>query len=250
MELSISDVGKIAGISKDRLRYYEEKGLIAPRRDTENNYRYYEPDELFKVMAIQLYREMDLSVKEIQRIQAVDTIAEMCDVLEQRLSDLDREILALQRQKELVARSIDDCRKVDKYLNQFVIRKVKGCILLDKLDYPFNPDECDKFGDDSGGEMLRLRSIVRRIEFLPTGIGDNSVFVAEESPEEDVECVYTIVRDSLEHSPMMETYIRGMRWVSENKVNVGRYCYIRPLLYSHLGNITEGFLEVIIPTKK
>ena len=101
MELSISDVGKIAGISKDRLRYYEEKGLISPRRDTENNYRYYELDELLKAMAIQLYREMDLSVKEIHGIQTVNTIAEMRDVFEHRQTDLDREILALQRKMRL-----------------------------------------------------------------------------------------------------------------------------------------------------
>ena len=141
MELSINDVGKIAGISKDRLRYYEEKGLISPRRDTENNYRYYELDELLKAMAIQLYREMDLSVKEIHRIQTVNTIAEMRDVFEHRQTDLDREILALQRQMRLVARSIDDCKKVDKYLNKFVIRKARGCILLDKVDYILNPEE-------------------------------------------------------------------------------------------------------------
>ena len=250
MELSINDVGKIAGISKDRLRYYEEKGLISPRRDTENNYRYYELDELLKAMAIQLYREMDLSVKEIHRIQTVNTIAEMRDVFEHRQTDLDREILALQRKMRLVARSIDDCKKVDKYLNKFVIRKARGCILLDKVDYILNPEEYDKFKDDSGEEKLRMRSIVRRLELLPNGIGDNSVFVAEESPDEDVECVYTIIRNDTEHDPLMETYISGMKWVSENKVNIGRYCYIRPLLIAHLGNITENFVEVIIPTEK
>ena len=250
MKFSISDVGKVAGISKDRLRYYEENGLIAPRRGTDNNYRYYKEGELYKVMTIQLYRQMGLGVKEIHRILDVDTTAGICDLLAHRQSDLDREILALQRQKELVARSIDDCKKVDQYLNKFVIRKVKGCILLDKLDYLFDPDESDKFKDDSGDEMLRIRSIVRRIEFLPTGIVDNSVFVAEESPDEDVECVYTIIRNDTEHDPLMETYISGMKWVSENKINIGRYCYIRPLLIAHLGNITENFVEVIIPMEK
>lgn len=250
MELSISDVGKIAGISKDRLRYYEEKGLVSPSRDTDNNYRYYEIDELLKAMAIQLYREMDLSVKEIHSIQTVNTIAEMRDVFEHRQSDIDREILALQRKKELVARGIDNCKKVDKYLDKFVIRKARGCVLLDKLDDILNPDEYDKFKDDSGEELLRVRSLVRRLELLPNGIGDNSVFVAEESPDEDVECVYTIIRNGTEHDPLMETYISGMKWASENKVKVGRYCYIRPLLIAHLSNVTENFVEVIVPLEK
>ena len=38
MGLSIGDVEKITGISKDRLRYYEEKQLIAPVRDLDNSY--------------------------------------------------------------------------------------------------------------------------------------------------------------------------------------------------------------------
>lgn len=250
MKFSISDVGKIAGISKDRLRYYEENGLIAPRRGTDNNYRYYKESELYKVMTIQLYRQMGLGVKEIHKILAVDTTAGICDALAHRQSDLDREILALQRQKELVARSIDDCKKVDQYLNKFVVRKVKGCILLDKLDYLFDPEESDKFRDDSGDEMLRIRSIVRRIEFLPTGIVDNSVFVAEESPNEDVECVYTIVKGSEEYDVMPRAYISGMKWICENNVNVGRYCYVRPLLFTHLDNIPESFLEIFIPIEK
>lgn len=36
MGLSIRDVEKITGISKDRLRYYEEKQLITSVRDTNN----------------------------------------------------------------------------------------------------------------------------------------------------------------------------------------------------------------------
>mgnify|MGYP003345048464 FL=1 len=45
MGLSIGDVGKITGISKDRLRYYEEKRLITPVRDTDNSYREYDNEE-------------------------------------------------------------------------------------------------------------------------------------------------------------------------------------------------------------
>lgn len=77
MGLSIGDVEKITGISKDRLRYYEEKRLITPVRDTDNSYREYDNEEVLKLLGIQLCRSMDLGVKEIQQIQDSDTIEEI-----------------------------------------------------------------------------------------------------------------------------------------------------------------------------
>ena len=65
MEFSIGDVEKLTGISKDRLRYYEEKRLIIPGRNEDNSYRVYDIEEILKLLGIQLYRAMDMSVKDI-----------------------------------------------------------------------------------------------------------------------------------------------------------------------------------------
>ena len=55
----------------------------------------------------------------------------------------------------------------------------------------------------------------------------------------------------LSHLKMtMEEYAKCMQWVRKNNIKIGRYCYIRPLLVSHLGKCTESFLEVFAPVVK
>ena len=111
MGLSIGDVEKITGISKDRLRYYEEKRLITPVRDTDNSYREYDNEEVLKLLGIQLYRSMDLGVKEIQQIQDSDTIEEICGVFKRRQKELNFQMAQLQYQQESVSRGIDAVKK-------------------------------------------------------------------------------------------------------------------------------------------
>ncbi len=250
MGLSIGDVENITGISKDRLRYYEEKNLITPRRDADNSYRTYDLEEVLKLLGIQMYRSMDLGVKDIQKIQESDTIDGIYDVFKNRQKDLEQQIAELQKQKDSVSRSIEDCEKITKYLGSLTLKKVRSFRLIDKIDDIISSEAGEKFRTESNEQMVILRSFVRRLELTPEGIGANEVFVAEETGDDDIECVYTVVRDSLEHDPMMETYVKCMNWVDENNIKLDRYCYIRPLLVSHLGKCTESFLEVFVPILK
>lgn len=250
MGLSIGDVEKITGISKDRLRYYEEKNLITPGRNTDNSYRTYDLEEVLKLLGIQMYRSMDLGVKEIQKIQESDTIDGIYDVFQNRQKELEQQISELQKQKDSVSRSIEDCEKITKYLGEITLKKVRAFKLIDKIDDIISSDAGEKFRTESDEQMIILRSFVRRLELTSNGIGENTVFVAEETGDDDIECVYTVVKDSLEHDPMMETYVKCMSWITENNIKLDRYCYIKPLLVSHLGKCTESFLEVFVPILK
>lgn len=89
-----------------------------------------------------------------------------------------------------------------------------------------------------------------RLELTSDGIGGNEVFVLEEDESEQIECVYTIAAEEIGSDPMMETFSRCTEWMAENNVSIGRYCYIRPLLISSLGNSIKSYLEVIAPLKK
>ena len=250
MGLSIGDVEKITGISKDRLRYYEEKQLITPVRCADNSYREYDNEEVLKILGIQLYRSMDLGVKEIQQIQDSDTIKGICNVFKKRQKELQIQLAELQKQKANVLRGIDDCEKISSYLGKYTIKNVKPLRLIDKIDDLISTETGAKFKTEADEQMIIIRSMVRRIELTPEGIGENAVFVAEESEEEETECVYTVVRDSPSYDPLLDEYAKCMKWVAENNIKLGRYCYIKPLLVSHLGKCAESFLEVFAPITK
>ena len=250
MGLSIGDVEKITGISKDRLRYYEEKQLITPVRCADNSYRAYDNEEILKLFGIQMYRSMDLGVKEIQQIQGSDTIEEICDVFKRRQEGLQFQLAQLQNQINSVSKGIEDCEKITNHLGKYTLKKVTTLRLIDKIDDIVDTETGAKFRTESDEQMIIIRSVVRRIELTPEGIGENAVYVADENGEEDIECVYTVVRDSVSCDPLMDEYAKCMQWVAENNIKLGRYCYIRPLLVSHLEKCTESFMEVFIPIIK
>ena len=249
MGLSIGDVEKITGISKDRLRYYEEKNLIVPERNEENSYRSYDVSEVIKLFGIQLYRAMDMGVKEIQMAQEAGSLEEMRMVFAKRQDDIEAKIAELQRQNDCVRRCIADCDKVKNLLGKISIQKVPGFHLSDRLDDFLHVEEYEKFKDDHDGQKIIMRSFVRRLELTSDGIVGNEVFVLEEDEGEQIECIYTVVAEEIGSDPMMETFARCTEWMAENNVSIGRYCYIRPLLISNLGSTIKSYLEVIAPLK-
>lgn len=65
---TINQVAKIFNITTNKIRYYEEKQLLEPLRDCNNEYRIFNEDDIFRLQAILLYRSIGLQIKEIQDI--------------------------------------------------------------------------------------------------------------------------------------------------------------------------------------
>ena len=63
----ISQVSKITGLTKKALRYYDEQDILKPSfRDEENQYRFYDENDLRKAQLINLLRTFDFSISEIR----------------------------------------------------------------------------------------------------------------------------------------------------------------------------------------
>ena len=56
--MKINEVEAAVGVTKKNIRFYEEKGLIAPRRNSENGYREYGPGEVEQLKQIKLLRKL------------------------------------------------------------------------------------------------------------------------------------------------------------------------------------------------
>lgn len=64
MDYKIGDVSKILGIPIGTLQYYESKGIVTPRRDLENGYRYYNDWNIYELVRYQVYKMNSYSLKE------------------------------------------------------------------------------------------------------------------------------------------------------------------------------------------
>ena len=91
MTYSIKELADLSGISTRALRYYDEIGLLTPKRDEKNLYRVYREEEVDRLQQILFYRELDVSLDEIQLLLSSPDF--------DRKSVLQEHLLALLRKK-------------------------------------------------------------------------------------------------------------------------------------------------------
>lgn len=64
---SIKQTSEILCIPKDSLRYYDKIGLVSPKRG-ENNYRYYDDQDLLDLRYIEVMKFCSFSLSEINEL--------------------------------------------------------------------------------------------------------------------------------------------------------------------------------------
>ena len=107
----IHEVEHLVGLSKKSIRYYEENGLLRPKRNHENDYRIYEDEDIKKLKLIKFLRELGVSILELKL--------------------LEEEKLTLQ---ECIK---DRIHKIEKEEEQY--KKIKTmCIEIEEADYQFH----------------------------------------------------------------------------------------------------------------
>jgi DNA-binding transcriptional MerR regulator len=73
MPFTIKQLAKLSGVSTRTLRFYDELGLLKPAYYGDNQYRYYEEEQLLLLQQILFYRELDFPLQDIQQILKNDT---------------------------------------------------------------------------------------------------------------------------------------------------------------------------------
>ncbi|WP_028593995.1 MerR family transcriptional regulator [Paenibacillus assamensis] len=64
--MKIQDVSRMLGISTRSIRYYEERGLLAPIQKEDNGYRTFRVEDIERLRLISWLRELGLSIEEIR----------------------------------------------------------------------------------------------------------------------------------------------------------------------------------------
>lgn len=103
MEYTVKALAELAGVTPRTLRWYDQKGLLKPRRTTEAGYRLYGPEEVDRLQAILFYKELGLeleAVREILDAPGFDRLAALQShlaALEARRQRLDALILTVEK---------------------------------------------------------------------------------------------------------------------------------------------------------
>lgn len=114
MDYTVHQLAALSGVSARTLRYYDEIGLLSPRRMPENAYRIYGPDLVDRLQQILFYRELGLPLEQIAKVLEAKAY--------DRLDALERQLASLTERR----------KRIDTLLNnvQRTIRTVKGEIVM------------------------------------------------------------------------------------------------------------------------
>ena len=112
--MKINEVEALVGITKKNIRFYEEKGLLSPSRNSENGYRDYGEAEVAALQRIKLMRKLGVPIEEIRRMQeGTQTVG---DGMRRHLVTLERERQNLEesvRLCELLQERTEPLRELD-----------------------------------------------------------------------------------------------------------------------------------------
>lgn len=114
MSYTVKKLAKLSGISIRTLRFYDTIGLLKPAYYGDNNYRYYEEEQILMLQQILFYRELNFSLNDIQRIISSDDF---------------NKIDALISHKQILSQSLDRTRKLIKTIDQ-TIAHLRGKITM------------------------------------------------------------------------------------------------------------------------
>lgn len=99
MNWLINEVSRMTGVSTYNLRYYEEEGLICPRRIGDSKYRSYNENDVKRIYCISLYRQLGVSVKDMKvfldypdenRVDVLDRVIKLTDEKMIKLKNIKR----------------------------------------------------------------------------------------------------------------------------------------------------------------
>jgi len=120
---SIKEVAEKFQITKNKLRFYENKGIISPRRNANSGYREYTQDDLISIKLILTYRALDVSIEDIKKIISSRNDNKLEDQLFKQLEIVN----SLLRKYRLIQNGLEDT--MNSYLEDLSVKNLQDSFI-------------------------------------------------------------------------------------------------------------------------
>lgn len=257
---TIGQVAEFLGLSRDALKFYEEKGLVKPRQDNENGYRKYNHFDIYDVITTNFYREFDIEIKKIQEIRKSKSVEDIELIFEEKEKKLIEEI----EYKNLLLKRIrsvkEDCMKIKQHLGKYTIKEMKPIEVRGEITDVTAYDEYEiiQKNADKLKRAVTLTGLRRVISFDEEGIRRDQFIVVRkvEDCDKDIEgeilthskCIYMVIENNRKNiDNEVEESIRKI--AKENRYELVGLSYINILLTTYEEGLERVFLEIYTPIK-
>lgn len=230
---TVGQVAKFLGISRDTLKFYEEKNLINPMQDEENGYRKYNLIDINEVLTINFYRDIDIEIKKIQEIKAGDNIDTIDAIMAEKEKKLEEDI----EHKKILLKRIKDikrnCQAIEENLNKFTIKEMNPIAINSEI-------EMKREIDNTCNEILQKYDYSTRIK-KAVNLSDISriVYFNNTTITKERYVFFEKLEDTIDETREVISYPKCMYIVIEI-----------PIAVQGKENIDENMAETIIGTAK
>lgn len=101
--MKINEVEALVGISKKNIRFYEEQGLLSPKRNESNGYREYGETEVHVLRRIKVFRKLGVPIEEIRlMLSGAHTVGD----------GMRRHMISLEREQRNLDQSMQLCKRM------------------------------------------------------------------------------------------------------------------------------------------
>lgn len=134
------------GITKKNIRFYEEQGLLTPRRNSENGYRDYGEEEVEILRQVKLLRKLGVPLEEIRQMRSgAHTVGD----------GMRRHLVTLEREQQNLAQSMKFCQTLKD-------REVR----LDSLDAGALLEEMEQMEQAGTTFLNKQRDDTRKLRYV------------------------------------------------------------------------------------
>ncbi|TCK90521.1 DNA-binding transcriptional MerR regulator [Natranaerovirga hydrolytica] len=155
MKYKSGDVQRILGIPVETLRFFENKGLITPQRDINNNYRYFDTLDLNKIIAYKLYRSFEFSLEDSVHMVRCDNDTSL-DMLNKQINTIESKFQYYQNLYERIQDVKKSFEHTKHLIGTYEIKERPELLLYDnQVNDQFEKDE------------KRIQTTKNWLEYLP-----------------------------------------------------------------------------------
>ena len=135
----INEVENIVNLSKKAIRYYEQEGLINPKRNQNNDYRLYTEEDLNKLKIIKFLRELGVPISELKELNNHNLSLKDC--LIKRIKNLEDEEENFQKVKNMCLEIIENN---ETYEDIDIIKYFQNINILNKEGFTMRDTKSNK----------------------------------------------------------------------------------------------------------
>lgn len=107
-QYNIKEISELLNINTNKIRFYEKKGLIKPRRDPINDYRFFSESDLIKLQTILMYRVLNFPIEDIKDIFKNDSKDTILNHFYKQWDILNSEIHKMKLIKDALEKIMDE----------------------------------------------------------------------------------------------------------------------------------------------